>query len=191
MSERRSSGTPAIAQEFAAHDGVYKLAAERSPQVREAQVPGYTGTLFSWAPSLPSSGAAQIGDGGAGSHGRAAPYSDAGFLVYNVGDTLFFADQRATQAPGEPQPEPEAVRVRARPTSHDLHWGGSDSASASAELELLVSFLSGEVVLWRPLRGRRDPIAAARGSMTTLCKVTLTLPDPDPEPDPEPDPNPP
>ena len=37
---RRSSGTPAIAQEFAAHDGVYKLAAERSPQVREAPVHG-------------------------------------------------------------------------------------------------------------------------------------------------------
>ena len=61
------------------------------------------------------------------------------------------------------------VRVRARPTSHDLHWG-SGSDSTAAELELLVSFLSGEVVLWRPLRGRRDPVAAARSTMTTLCK---------------------
>ena len=37
---RRSSGAPAIAQEFEAHDGVYKLAAERSPQVRDAPSQG-------------------------------------------------------------------------------------------------------------------------------------------------------
>ena len=150
--------TTAIEEEFASYDGVYKLAAERSPQVREAPVPGYTGTAFSWAPALP---------GGGGSD-TAAPYSDAGFLVYNIGDNLLFADQRA--ASGES--EPEAVRLRARPTCHDMHWSGSDrvgsgtvSASAqggggsgvvSAELELLVGFLSGEVVLWRPLQ-KRDP----------------------------------
>jgi len=90
-------------------------------QVREAQIPGYTGTMFSWAPALPSGGqggqggsgaAEQLGDGGPTSlgSGASAPYSDEGFLVYNVGDNLLFADQRSA-ASGEAQPEHEAVRL--------------------------------------------------------------------------------
>ena len=86
-------------------------------QVREAQIPGYTGTMFSWAPALPSGGqggggaAEQLGDGGPTSlgSGASAPYSDEGFLVYNVGDNLLFSDQRSA-ASGEAQPEHEAVR---------------------------------------------------------------------------------
>ena len=86
-------------------------------QVREAQIPGYTGTMFSWAPALPSGGqggggaAEQLGDGGPTSlgSGASAPYSDEGFLVYNVGDTLLSPDQRSA-ASGEAQPEHEAVR---------------------------------------------------------------------------------
>ena len=86
-------------------------------QVREAQIPGYTGTMFSWAPALPSGGqggggaAEQLSDGGPTSHGggASAPYSDEGFLVYNVGDNLLFSDQRSA-ASGEAQPEHEAVR---------------------------------------------------------------------------------
>ena len=35
-----------------------------------------------------------------------------------------------------------------------------------------MSFLSGEVVLWKPLRGRRDPVASGRGNMPSLCKET-------------------
>ena len=87
--------------------------------MREAQIPGYSGTTFSWAPAQPSSGgAAQGGDGGAGAQGgSAAPYSvgHAGYLVYNVGDNLLFADHHAaSQASRDraPEPEPEAVRVR-------------------------------------------------------------------------------
>ncbi len=82
---RKNSGAAsAVQEEFTAYDVVYKLASGRAPQVRTSQVPGYLGTTFSWAPALP--GGATLGDGGR---------SDAGFLVYNVADTLHFTDQRA------------------------------------------------------------------------------------------------
>ncbi len=141
-----------VQEDFSAYDGVYKLASERAPQVRVSQVPGYTGTSFSWAPALP--GGAQLGEGGR---------SDAGFLVYNVGDVLQFTDQRA--ASGE---QPDALQLRARPTCHDLHWceRPATGGAGSPELELLIGFLSGEVILWRPLH-RRD---AARGGLTPVCK---------------------
>lgn len=141
-------------EEFVAYgDVVYKLASERLPQARTAQVPGFLGTTFSWAPALP--GGATLGDGGR---------SDAGFLVYNVANSLHFTDQRA--ASGEP---PDVLEMRARPTCHDLHWCERAAAggTGSPELELLVGFLTGEVLLWRPLQRRSS---SSRGVAVPCCK---------------------
>ena len=78
-------------------------------QLRDAQIPGYSGTLFSWAPvrrsATPARGAHGSGAQGGGPRGSGAPYSDAGYLVYNVGDHLLFADHSAPHAP-EPYPYP-------------------------------------------------------------------------------------
>lgn len=141
-------------EEFVAYDDVvYKLASERTPQVRTAQIPGFTGTTFSWAPALP--GGATLGDGGR---------SDAGFLVYNVANSLHFTDQRA--ASGEP---PDMLEMRARPTCHDLHWceRAAGGGTGSPELELLVGFLTGEVLLWRPLQRKTS---SSRGVAVPCCK---------------------
>ena len=78
-------------------------------QLRDAQIPGYSGTLFSWAPvrrsATPARGAQGSGAQGSGARSSGAPYSDAGYLVYNVGDHLLFADHSAPHAP-EPYPYP-------------------------------------------------------------------------------------
>uniref|UniRef100_A0A6U8QZE9 Uncharacterized protein n=1 Tax=Emiliania huxleyi TaxID=2903 RepID=A0A6U8QZE9_EMIHU len=130
--------------------GHWKLVAEREPAARPSPFGGETS--ISWAPALP------------GPHSIGEAPSDAGFMLYHVGDTLCFFDQRGAKADST-----DTLQLRDRVLCHDLHWScpppgaGAGSSSANggggggfggASLEALVGLSSGEVVLWRPFSRR-------------------------------------
>jgi hypothetical protein len=151
---------------FRAHgNSQYYLATELThPSEVAYHLPGYRGPTLRYIRKPPGVTAAEQNGDASGSATSTAfrdVRAEPGYLLYNVGTSIFVNDLR-----GVDQPPMDQLRLRTRPTAHDAAW------TAAGELEVVLGFATGEIMSYQPLRKDAPIVHYSRGSFEGSSAVT-------------------